>query len=204
MAPRSKTDAEAVFQKHYEGLASCVKEGHATYIDRHGSGLAALEAGTKRSMVRDYIVSRLEDLADGGDKSNGLHFVKKGCRSYLGVENKFVIRVKHVDHKFKVGVSPTNDSRCFNRNEVPDDISSEFGEEEPTALYLGWWTNENAPMVPETALVCNNYAGEVAWVLPIIGDGLPPEFELPIPDIGPKTGTVVKIKKTAKVANSDG
>lgn len=204
MAFRPKSDAETVFPKYFEGLTQCVEEAHTTFLDRHGSGLAALETATKRSMMRDIIVKNLRDLADGGDHVNGLHFFQRGSRSYIGIENDWVMRVKHVDHKYKVGVSPTQDSRSFNRNEVPDDISSEFGGKEPTALYLGWRTNENSPTVPEVAIVCNNYAGEVAWFIPIIGEGLPPEFQLPLPETGPMTGTVVKIKKTAKVANSDG
>lgn len=204
MAFRPKSDAETIFPKYFECLSRCVEEAHATYLDRHGSGLAGLEVATKRSMMRDIIVKNLRDLADGGDEKNGMHFFQRGCLSYIGVENDWVIRVKHVDHKYKVGVSPTADSRSFNRNEVPDDVSSEFGGREPTALYLGWRINENAPMAPEVALVCNNSAGEVAWLLPIVGDGLPPELMLPLPETGPKTGTKVKIKKTIKVANSNG
>ena len=196
MTARPIDEAELVFAKHLSGISECVEAAYKKFIEKFGQGLSLLETVTKHKMVRDLIVGELRTWAD---KTRGVQYFKNGNLKWFEFENNWIVRVKHVDHNFCVGVSRTEDSRSYNRNIVPDTISNELPDAPATALYLGWKTNDNTPMSPEIALVCNNEYEDVGWVLPIKGEGLPPTLELPI--AGDQTGTRVLIKKSAKPVN---
>lgn len=201
MTVRPIAEAELVFKKHSDGIYACVQEAISKYIIKFGAGLSHLETGTKRGMVRDLIVEELQSYAE---KTSGVQFFKKGNLKYFGFDNNWHLKVKHIDERFRVGVSPTRDSRSYNKNIIPEKIVGDIVGAEPTALYLGWNTTDNAPLEPQVSLVCNNENGSVEWVIPIAGKGLPPALEFPAPETGDAPGTRVRVRKTAKTTEKNG
>ncbi|MEQ9565546.1 MAG: hypothetical protein RLN85_07000, partial [Pseudomonadales bacterium] len=138
-----------------------------------------METRTKRGIVRDLIV---EELRSWADRTDGVHFFKNGNLKWLGFESNWIVRVKHSNEKFAVEPSPTNDSRAYDRNEIPDSIAETLMKSTPaTALYLGWQVTENAPTTPQVSLICNNQFAEADWVWPFSGEGPPPSLLLPMP-----------------------
>ena len=201
MPIRSIAEAKDVFSQYSDGIHACVIKAREKYFTKFGTGLSHLETSTKRSMMRDLIVDELRAYAE---KTSGVQFFKDGNLKCFGFNSEWYLRVKHVDEKFRVGVSPTEDSRSYDRNVVPEKIVVDLIGKEPTALYLGWHATENAPLSPQVSLVCNNDNGEVEWVFPISGDGLPPVLDLPVHDAGGGTSTRVRVKKTEKITENNG
>ncbi len=201
MTVRPIAEAEKVFTKYSEGIFACVQEAISKYYLKFGKGLSHLETSTKRGMVRDLIVEELQTYAE---KTSGVQFFKKGNLKFIGFDNSWYLRVKHINEKFRVGVSPTKDSRSYDRNIVPDKIAGNITGAAPTALYLGWHTTDNAPLDPQVSLVCNNENGSVEWVIAIAGEGLPPVFELLTPETSGEAGTRVRVRKTTKTTEING
>lgn len=171
--------AQAVIGPYVADIVAIVEASHREYIGTCGGILHALEQRTKAGLVRDLIVERLRAWADASD---GVQFFREGNLSWVGFRNNWIARVKLLDDRFAVGVSPTEASDQYNRNNLPESIERALLEDEPaTLLYLGWRTTENAPMRPDVAFVCNNQFGEPAWVWPLQGDEPPPGLELPAP-----------------------
>lgn len=179
MPVRPMGAAQAVIGPYIADIVAIVEASHREYIGTCGSILHALEQRTKAGLVRDLIVERLRAWADATD---GVQFFREGNLSWVGFRNNWIARVKLLDDRFAVGVSPTEASDRYNRNDPPQSIERALLEDEPaTLLYLGWRTTENAPMKPDVAFVCNNQFGELAWVWSLKGDEPPPELELPAP-----------------------
>lgn len=201
MAVRPIAEAELVFKKHTDRIYVCVQEARSKYLEKFGSGLSHLETGTKRGMMRDLIVEELRTYAE---ETSGVQFFKSGNLKYFGFDNNWILRVKHIDEKFRVGVSRTIDSRSYNKNVIPEKIVGDIVGAPPTALYLGWNTTDNAPLEPQVSLVCNNENGHAEWVIPIAGEGLPPALKFPAPESGDTPGTRVRVRKTAKTTEKNG
>ncbi len=200
MPVRPISAAKPVFEKHVNGLLACVHAAYDRYLDGAGAILSAMETRTKRGMVRDLIVEELRSYAD---RTSGVHYFRNGNLKWLGFENNWIVRVKHIDDKFAVEPSPTRDSRAYDRNEIPDSIAETLMSSAPaTTTYLGWLTTENAPATPQVSLICNNRHAEAAWVWPLSGDGPPPSLHLPVPSIISPTpgsgGTRIVVKESAK------
>ena len=200
---RPLAEAQIVIETHTASLVAIIEDCHREYIRVCGSILHILEGGTKAGIVRDLIVGKLRGWADS---TPGVQFFQKGNLSWVGFENSWIARVKMLDDRFHVGVSPTEASDQYNRNTIPDSVQGTLLEGEAASLlYLGWRTTENSPMTPEIALVCNNQYGEPGWVWPLRGAEPPPGLLLPIPD-APDTGDEgqkrirVKANKTSKEA----
>ena len=171
-----------------------VNEAHLRVLREAGPLLKSMSSRTRQSLIRDLI---FENLKGWADRTPGVQHQKKGNLEWFGFRNNWVIRVKHVDADYAVGVSPTHDSQEYNRNEMPDTVSATLVEHRPaTALYLGWYVTQNSPFSPEVCLVCPNEHSEIAWVWPLSGEGPPPTLALPVPDApqGPSIGTRVKVK----------
>ncbi len=180
MPIRPLADAQKVFDPHAEKLIEVVETVYANILKTCASILHSLEDGTKAAMVSNLIVSELRAWAD---KTDGVEFLKQGNLRWLGFKNNWIVRVKMLNDRDVVGVSPTEASDQYNRNTIPDSIKTHLlDEDEATLLYLGWRTTENSPVIPEVSLVCNNSFGEPHWVWRLRGAPPPPMLELPIPD----------------------
>jgi hypothetical protein len=185
---RPLDEAQAVIGAHRTSLVGIVDECHRDFIRVCGSLLHTLEGGTKAGIVRDLIVGKLRAWADA---TPGVQFFREGNLSWVGFHNNWIARVKMLDDRFHVGVSPTEASDQYDRNSVPESVRGTLLEgQEATLLYLGWRTTENAPLTPEVALVCNNQYGEIGWVWPLRGDEPPPGLPFPVVDApdAPDTG----------------
>jgi hypothetical protein len=205
MPVRPIEQARIVFAKHVNDVLVRVRSAHDRYLDRAGPVLSYLETRTKRGMVRDLIV---DELRSWSDLAPGVQYFRSGNLTWFGFENNWIVRVKYVDDGFGVRVSPTEDSRAYNRNEIPESIAETLLDSAPaTTLYLGWRTTENAPATPDVSLVCNNHLGELAWVWPLSGRGPHPELELPVPEQpapAAVAGTRVRLKDSAKPIKKSG
>jgi len=180
MPVRPLSEAQQVIGPHTADIVSIVEQAHNEFIGVCGSILHALEQRTKAGLVRDLIVDRMRAWAD---RTAGVQFFREGNLCWVGFKNNWIARVKLLDDRFTVGVSPTEASAQYNRNNPPDSIEKTLlNEDAATLLYLGWRTTENAPLKPDVALVCNNGYGEPAWIWPLRGTEPPPGLELPIPD----------------------
>lgn len=200
MPVRPIHEAKPIFEKHQESIVGLVNKAHRRLIEEAGPLLKSMSTRTRQGLIRDLIV---ENLKEWSDRTAGVQYQKSGNLEWFGFENNWVLRVKHVDADFSVEVSPTKDSRKYNRNEMPTSVSATLVEERPaTALYLGWYVTQNSPVDPEVCLVCPNEKSEIAWVWPFSGEGPPPVLSLPHPELppGPPSGVRIKVKAD-KAAN---
>lgn len=201
MPVRPIEQAKADLERYVPALLEQVRLAYGRYMDRMGPALKSLETGTKRAAVRDFIVEQLWNWAD---QTEGVQAYKRGNLKWIGFENNWLVRVKHLNDADEVAVSPTEDSREYNCNQIPDSARDTlfkrdlFDEQAATALYFGWRTNENTPTVPEVSFVCNNSAGAVAWVWDLGGGTTQPYLALPEPDFGPTAPTEPAVKITIK------
>lgn len=131
------------------------------------------------------------------DKTNGVQYSQVGNLKWFGFQNHWICRIKHIDDRYLVGVSPTDASDEYDRNKVPEAISRNLISSDPaTMLYIGWQVTENAPASPAVSLVCNNANGEPEWIWPFSGQGPGSQLVLPAPDepYDPPPGSGVRVK----------
>lgn len=193
MPVRPIADAKEVFEPHVEALIQCVNSGYDNVYERCGPALSIFETRTKRSMFRDAIVRKLLDWAD---RTNGVHFFEKGQLRWVGFANQWIVRVKAIDERDSVAVSPTVASTDYNRNYIPKSIAETLHIEAPaTMLYIGHRANENAPLNPEVSLICNNKNAKPEWIWPLTSDGPSTTLALPLsPIVPPEIGEGVRIR----------
>lgn len=172
MPIRTAEQAHIEIGHHFPALNALVKEVHQDFLLKCREIAHILEAGTRASIYRDIMVRKIREYCDGaGDKPNGAHFHRKGQLALMGLESRYLVRVKRLRKGFSVGVSPTHASAQYDANEMPDYAASLIPEsQEATLLYLGWEVPENAPGEIMAFLVCNNQNRQVSWAIPL-GDG---------------------------------
>jgi hypothetical protein len=78
-------------------------------------------------MISNLIVSKLRAWADS---TSGVQFVKDGNLRWIGFKNNWIVRVKMLDDRNFVGVSPTDASDQYNRNTIPESIKTHLLEDE--------------------------------------------------------------------------
>lgn len=193
MALRSISEAREVLSKHESDLLQLIHSAYAKYLDQMGPMLKVLETRTKRGAVRDFIIDEIWPWAE---KTPNVQPFKRGNLKWIGFENNWIVRAKWLNESDGVGVSPTEASKAFDRNEIPAVIQRTLLNDEPaTALYLGWRTNENTPTVPEISFVCNNSSAKPEWIWRLGGEVDPkPDLTLPLPEIGGPSVSGVRIK----------
>ncbi|MDB5652468.1 MAG: hypothetical protein JWQ94_81 [Tardiphaga sp.] len=201
MAVRPIFAAQHVIGPHAADIVAIVEDAHRQYIGTCREILHSLEQRTKAGLVRDLIVDRLRGWADA---TAGVQFFRQGNLSWIGFDSNWIARVKLLDDKFAVGVSPTEASDQYNRNNLPASIERTLlVEDDPaTLLYLGWRVTENAPMKPDVAFVCNNEFGEPAWVWSLQGSEPTPGLALPepvAPDVPGEGERRIRIKAQKKL-----
>ncbi len=183
MPIRPIADAEVIFAPFIDSLIECVNDGYDEVYERCGGGLVLFETRTKRSMFRDAIIRQLRKWADD---TPGVHFFERGQLKWVGFSNQWIVRVKSIDDRNSVAVSPTEASAAYDRNIVPDSIAETLHTDLPaTMLYIGHRSNENAPTIPEISLICNNSRAQPEWIWPLTGNGPAPTLALPEPTTTP-------------------
>lgn len=195
---RSADQANQDLADHLLPLGRLMDEAHEEF-QRECRGLAhKLEMRTKASMYRDLIVRNLRDYCD---VTAGATTIKKGQLVLVGINNRWVLRVKRLGKGFSVAVSPTAASRDYDGNQVPASIASLFPDDDlPTCIYFGWSVAENAPGSIAKYLVCNDSNRELLWTIPLGGSLPPPSVteELPLAPVAPAPTHRVRVKATAK------
>ena len=199
MPVRPLHEAQPIFEKHQGAIVDLVNKAHRRVLEGAGALLKSMSTRTRQGLIRDLIV---ENLKEWSELTPGVQYQKNGNLEWFGFDNNWVLRVKHVDADFGVEVSPTRDSRKYNKNEMPSSVAASLVEDRPaTALYLGWYVTQNSPFDPEVCLVCPNENAEIAWVWPFSGEGPPPTLSLPVPEAPQGTPDGVRIKIKASKAN---
>jgi len=194
MPVRPLDEAKPIFERHQDAIVDVVNTAHRRVIEGAGTLLKSMSTRTRQGLIRDLIV---ENLKEWSERTKGVQYQKKGNLEWFGFANNWVLRVKHVDSEFAVEVSPTQDSKKYNKNVMPASVAASLIEDQPaTALYLGWYVTQNSPLIPEVCLVCPNEHAEIAWVWPFSGEGPAPTLRLPVPDAPqpPPAGVRVKVK----------
>lgn len=204
MPIRPIADAQSVFKPHADSLIECVNAGYDEVYERCGGALSMFETRTKRAMFRDAIVRSLRAWAD---ITPGVQFFESGQLKWIGFANQWIVRVKAIDDKSAVAVSPTGASEAYDRNELPESIANTLHTDEPaTMLYIGHKANENAPTAPEISLICNNANAKPEWIWSLTGSAPHPTLELPTPTTTPpeaKPSVRVRLKGKSKKKAAD-
>jgi hypothetical protein len=175
---RSEADAKKVLGQHFAGLAEVGREAHSYYLSECRTIAPIMEPRTKASLIRDIMVRKLRDYCD---KTDGAHLHRKHQLTLVGLESCYVLRVKRLAAGFAVGVSPTQASKQYDANELPD-YANELFEDAPeaTLLYLGWSVPENSPNEFKLYLICNNSRRQVLWAI-ALDDGQDDGRRVPVP-----------------------
>lgn len=193
MPIRSIAEARDVFVKYEADLLELSHAAYSKYLEKFGPMLSSLETSTKRKIVRDLLINEIWPWAE---KTPRVQPFKRGNLKWIGFENNWVVKAKWLNDADGVGVSPTNASKQFDRNEIPEAIQKTLLEDIPaTALYFGWRTNENTPTIPELSFVCNNSNSKPEWVWRLGDEHAPkPDVTLPLPGLDAPISSGIKIK----------
>jgi hypothetical protein len=116
MPVRPLDQAQLSIGPYVDDIVQIVHESHSHFVSVCGSILHSLEAGTKASVMRDLIIVRLRAWCDD---TLGVHFFRQGNLCWIGFKNNWIARVKLLDDRFGVGVSPTGASDQYNRMICP-------------------------------------------------------------------------------------
>lgn len=187
----TEEEARADLANHLDPIAAFVDAAYEQF-QRDGRLLAPfLESRTKASGYRDLIVRHGRAYCDG-DAKNGAHYHRRGQLVVIGLENRYIVRVKRLWKAFRVAVSPTAASAEYDGNVLPAYAASLFPDmPDPTLLYLAWDIPENAPMQVNKYLVCNDAARATLWHIPMGGSIPVGGLQQPLPEIGGGTGEAV-------------
>ena len=147
---RSEDDAKRDFGHLFGILHSVVTEGVRDYYRGHLDVNHKHSLGSRRSLIRDYIVHRLKQEIPGID---GIFAFDKNQTTNFGIKNRFLARVHKLGKDLAGAVGHTQASLAFQRNE-PTTLS--LGEDfaEATCIRIGYVPNPNDPMEPRVLVTC--------------------------------------------------
>ena len=198
MSIRTADQANADLKHHLEPLGQLMDAAHEEF-QRECRGIAAkLDMRSRASIYRDLIIRNLRDYCD---VTTGATTIRKGQLVLVGLDNKWVLRVKRLGKGFGVAVSPTAASREYDANQLPVSVASLFPTDDaPTCIYFGWSVSENAPGSISKYLVCNNEARQPLWAIPLGDSDAPPAVtaDLPLAPTAPEPARRVRVKVAAK------
>lgn len=181
MPIRTEAEAREDLRQHLAPLDGLFEAAHREFRE-NGRSLAPTMCLTTRAMVyRGLIWKHARAYAEEG--KNGVHLHKKDQLLLIGLEGKYLLRVKKLRQGFSVAVSPTAASEHYDGQRLPDYAGDLFpGCEDATLLYLGWTIPENAPDQISRFLVCNDTSRELLRAIPLSegGPSVPTEQLLPM------------------------
>ena len=182
---RTAEAAAADLKDHLGPLAELMDAAHEEF-QRELRGIAhKLDLRSRASIYRDLIVRNLRDYCD---ETPGATIIKKAQLVLVGLNNKWLLRVKRLGKGFTVAVSPTMASRDYDANQVPASVAGLFPDDPgPTCIYFGWSVAENAPGTISKFLVCNDETRQMLWAIPLGESEAPPSVteELPLAPVQP-------------------
>lgn len=191
--------AKAELGHHLNALGEIMDACHAEFMRECRNIAHKLDARSKASIYRDLIVRGLRAYCED---VTGATTHRKGQLTLIGLENNWLLRVKRLREGFAVAVSPTQASRDYDANKVPEAIAGLFPDSPPaTCIYFGWSVSENAPGSINKFLVCNDENRRLAWALPLDDYGTPPSTVVDLPFTSPptpQTPSRVRVKGAAK------
>ena len=172
MPIRTKAEAQTDLRRHLGPLNSLFEAAHSEFRE-NARVLAPTMTITTRAMVyRDLIWKQARAYVD--ECKNGAELHRKDQLLLLGLESRYLLRVKKLRQGFTVAVSPTVAAEDYDGQKLPTYAAGMFdGCEDCTLLYLGWTIPENAPDQIARYLVCNDQNRELLWAIPL-GEGKPP------------------------------
>lgn len=170
MPLRTEAQARADLESHLGPLNDMFEAAHQEFRENCRGIAHIIEMRTRASVYRDLILKHARAYADS-EKKNGAYLHRKKQLLLLGLETKYLCRVKKLRQGFAVAVSPTAASGQYDGNTLPKYAAGIFpGCEDATLLYLCWTIPENAPDRIDRYLVCNNFDRSLLWAIPL-GEG---------------------------------
>lgn len=203
MPVRTLEQAKIDLALHLKPLSDLMDRAHAEF-QRECRGIAhKLDARSRASIYRDLIVRNLREFCD---EAVGATTHRKGQLTLVGINNRWLLRVKRLRKGFTVAVSPTAASREFDANQVPEAAVDLFPDAPAaTCIYFGWSVPENAPQTITKFLVCNDASRQVLWSLPLDDETPPTVVEtLPLAPVGPANPpSRIRVKAARKLSANE-
>ncbi|HKX78497.1 MAG TPA: hypothetical protein VJM34_08260 [Novosphingobium sp.] len=199
---RSIDDASTEIGHHFAGLRALSREVQEQFRADCRGIAPFIQKRTRASIIRDIFMRKFRDFCD---LTKGAHFHRKHQLELVGLESKWLLRVKQLASGFSVGVSPTHASEQYDANVMPDYAADLFPDApEATLLYLGWSVPENAPNRIDLYLVCNDHNRNVLWVIDLSDGDAGRGIQTPLPSEGDGdtgVGIRVRVKHNEQKAN---
>ena len=177
---RSKDDAENDLNHLFTTLFENVTEGVRDYYRDHPHVNHKHRLGTRRAVIRDYVVYRLRNaLVDKRD----IEVFDRNQTTYFGMNSRWLGRVHKVGRDLTAALNQTQKSLAFQDNDASAALGPEV--EEATCLRIAYHPSAANPMDPGVFLVCPSRRG-VEWAIEL-SRGSSAQI-IPAPSLPPSDG----------------
>jgi hypothetical protein len=156
---RSDNEARKTFGHLFEAIFDAVIEGVRDYYRDRPAVNHKHSIGSRRGVIRDYIVHRLRAAVSDG---RGIHVFEKNQTTNFGINSRFLARVHKLGKELIAAVGHTQASFAFQEN-APKDIG--LGEEfaATTCLRIGYVPSPADPLHPRVFITCPAGKRKNAW-----------------------------------------
>lgn len=151
---RSEDDANEDLSHLFEAVFEQVTEGVRDYYRDHPEVNHKHRIGTRRSVVRDYIVYRLRGSLS---EISGIQIFDKNQTTYFGMSSRWLGRVHMVSRRLAAAVNDTQKSIAFQDNNAATALGPEVAE--ATCLRIAYHPKIKDPMNPGVFIVCPSANG---------------------------------------------
>ncbi|UFN46808.1 hypothetical protein LPC08_12270 [Roseomonas sp. OT10] len=153
-------DARRAFGHLFDPIFECVTEGVRDYYRDHPHVNHKHRPGTRKNVVRDYIVYRLRAALSG---VTSVHVFEKNGTVNFGMNSEFLGRVNALGESFAAALGHTNASLAFQENN-PAGAGLGAGFEAATCIRLGYLPLPAVPMEPRVFITCP-HGRQNAWFI---------------------------------------
>jgi hypothetical protein len=149
-AMRSEDDARASFGHLFGSIFEAVTEGVRDYYRDHPQVNHKHSIGSRRLLIRDYIIYRLRTAVSEID---GIHVFIKNQTTNFGINSRFLARVHKLGKELLAAVGHTQASLSFQEN---NPVAAGLGEDfaEATCLRIGYVPIAASPLDPRVFITC--------------------------------------------------
>jgi hypothetical protein len=151
---RSEDDANDELAHLFESIFEQVTEGVRDYYRDHPAVNHKHRVGTRRNVVRDYVVYRLRGALS---EVSGIHIFDKNQTTYFGISSRWLGRVHMVGRDLSAASNDTQKSMAFQYNNAATALGPEVAG--ATCLRIAYHPNAKDPMNPGVFIVCPSANG---------------------------------------------